>query len=51
MSPVDEPSDPDAMFEFSCRSGREPEVSGQTVSWGIEAKNAKVLSRFKVCDY
>ncbi|PMD37534.1 FAD/NAD(P)-binding domain-containing protein [Hyaloscypha variabilis F] len=50
MSPVDEPSDPDAMFEFSCRSGREPEVSGQTVSWGIEAKNAKVLSRFKDYD-
>jgi salicylate hydroxylase len=51
MSPVDESSDPDAMFEFSCRSAREPDVSGQTVSWGIEAKNAKVLSRFKVCDY
>jgi salicylate hydroxylase len=50
MSPVDEPSEPEAMFEFSCRSSLEPEVSGKTVSWGIPVSKAKVLSRFKVHD-
>ena len=50
MSPVDEASEPEAMFEFSCRSSLEPEVSGKTVSWGIPASNEKVLSRFKVRD-
>ncbi|KAE9364421.1 FAD/NAD(P)-binding domain-containing protein [Stipitochalara longipes BDJ] len=50
MSPVDEASDRDAMFEFSCRSAREPEVPGHTVSWGIEATNEKVLSRFEDYD-
>ena len=48
MSLVDDPSDPDAKFEFSCRSGLEPEVSGKTVSWGMPASNEKVLSRYKV---
>lgn len=48
MSLVDDPSDPEAMFEFSCRSGTEPEVSGKTVSWGIPASNEKVLLRYKV---
>jgi salicylate hydroxylase len=50
MSPVDEPSEPEAMFEFSCRSSLEPEVSGKAVSWGIPVSKAKVLSRFKVHD-
>lgn len=47
MSLVDELSEPEAMFEFSCRSSLEPEVSGKTVSWGIPVSNEKVLSRFK----
>jgi salicylate hydroxylase len=50
MSPVDEPSESEAMFEFSCRSSLEHEVSGKTVSWGIPVSNEKVLSRFKVRD-
>lgn len=47
MSPVDELSNLEHM-EVSCRSVNEPEVPGETVSWGKPVGNEKVLSRFQV---
>ncbi|GAM37890.1 monooxygenase [Talaromyces pinophilus] len=46
MSPVDELSNLEHM-EVSCRSVNEPEVPGETVSWGKPVGNEKVLSRFQ----
>ncbi|OGE50474.1 hypothetical protein PENARI_c017G03684 [Penicillium arizonense] len=51
LSDVDDETETEnALFEITVRSYREPEIPGETVSWGIPATNAKVASRVKTFD-